>query len=108
MVFILSCLKRINLFCRIWGYISGLFGLNDVTYGIKLLPMYIDSFCLSKSDHFKALIFAIVSSAKDGGYFCFKRNVFSSSSLTSSAVSSEIIIFKLLAKLYRMLFHVCF
>ena len=54
MVFILSSLKGIDLFCRILGYSSGLFGLNVVTYGMVLL---VDSFCLSKSDHFKALIF---------------------------------------------------
>ena len=96
MAFILSSLKRIDLFCRIWGYISGLFGLNVVTYGIELLPLLVDSFCLSKSDLFRALIFAILSSMRDEGYFCFKRNVFSSSSLTSSVLSSEIIIFNLL------------
>ena len=63
-----------------------------MTYGIKLLPLLVDSFCLSKSD------LAILSSMRDDGYFCFKRNVFSSSSLTSSVLSSEIIIFNLLAK----------
>ena len=100
MAFILSSLKRIDLFCRICGYISGLFGLNVVTYGIKLLPLLVDSFCVSKSDLFRALIFAILSSMRDEGYFCFKRNVCSSSSPTSSVLSSKIIIFNLLAKLY--------
>ena len=57
MAFILSSLERIVLFWRIWGYISGLFGLKVVTYGIKLLPLLVDSFCLSKSDLFRALIF---------------------------------------------------
>ena len=63
------------MFCRIWGYILGLFGLNVVTYGIELLILLVDSFCLSKSDLFRALIFAILSSMRDEGYFCFKRNV---------------------------------
>ena len=61
-------------------------------YGIKLLPLLIDSFCMSESDLFKALNFAILSSMRDGGYFCFKRNVFSASSLTNSVLSSETII----------------
>ena len=62
--------KEKDLFCRIWGYNSGLFGLNVVTYGIKLLPLLIDSFCLCILDFFKALIFVILSSMRDGGYFC--------------------------------------
>ena len=57
MDFILLFLKRIYLFCRISGYISGLFGFNVVTYGIKLLSLLIDSFGLSKSGLFKALSF---------------------------------------------------
>ena len=80
MDFILSSLKRIDLFCRISGYISGLFGLNVVTYGIKCLSLFIDFFGLSKSGLFKALIFEML---RDGEYFCFKINVLSSSSLTS-------------------------
>ena len=78
---------------------------------LNCLPLLIDSFCLSKLDLFRALIFAILiilSSMRDEGYFCFKRNVFSFSSLTSSVLSFEIIIFNLLAKLYGMLFRVCF
>ena len=47
MVFSLSSLKRIDLFCRNSGYISGLFGLNVVTYGIKLLSLLIDAFGLN-------------------------------------------------------------
>ena len=79
-----------------------------MTYDIKLLALLVDSFCLSKSDLFRASIFAILSSMTDEGYFCFNTNDFSSSSLTSSVLSSEIIIFNLLAKLYGMLFRVCF
>ena len=74
-----------------------------MTYGIKLLPLLVESICLSKSDLFRALVFAILSSMRDEGYFCFKRNVFSTSSPTSSVLSSEIIIFNLLAKLYGIL-----
>ena len=69
-----------------------------MTFGIKLLPLLADSFCLSRSDLFRALIFPILSSMRDEGYFCFNRNVFGSSSLTCSVLSSEIIIFNLLAK----------
>ena len=57
------------------GYISGLFGLNVVTYGIKFFSLFIDYFGLSKSSLFKALIFEMLSSVRDGGYFSFKRNV---------------------------------
>ena len=45
---------------------------------------------------------------RDVGSFCFKINVFSSSNLTSSVQSSDIIFFNQLAKLYGMLFRVSF
>ena len=63
-------------------------------------------FGFSKPGLFKDLIFTILSSMRAGGYFCFKRNVFNYSSLPSSVLSSEIIVFNLLAKLNGMLFLV--
>ena len=75
MDFILSSLKRIDLFCRISGYISGLFGLNVVTYGIKFLSLFTDLFGLSKSDLFKALIFEMLSSIRDGDIFASKETI---------------------------------
>ena len=67
MVFSLSSLKRIDLFCRISGNISGLFGLKVVIYGIKLLSLLINAFGLSKSGLLKSLSFEILSSMRDGG-----------------------------------------
>ena len=106
--FILSFLKRIDLFCRISGNISGLFGLNVVTYGIKLLSALLNSFGWSRSGLFNALTFNILSWMRAGGYFCFERNVFNFSSLVSNIFSTEMIILNLLARLYDMLFLVCF
>ena len=63
-----------------------------MTYGIKLLPLLVYSFCLSKSDLFKVLSFVILSSMRDGDISASKET-FSSSSLTSGVLSSEIIIF---------------
>ena len=40
--------------------------------------------------------------------YCFKRKDFNSSSLTSKVFSCDIFIFSLRAKLYGMLFLVCF
>ena len=50
----------------------------------------------------------MLSSIRAGGHFCFKRKDFNSSSLTSKVFSCDIIIFSLRAKLYGMLFLVCF
>ena len=47
MLFSLSSLKMIALFRRISGNISGLFGLEVVTYGNKLLSWLIDAFGLN-------------------------------------------------------------
>ena len=57
---------------------------------------------------FKDFIVFMLSSIRAGGYFCFKRKDFNSSSLTSKVFSCDIIIFSLRAKLYGMLFLVCF
>ena len=104
--FILSFLRRIGLFCRILGNISGWFGLNVVTYGIKLLSALLKFVLVdSRSGLFNALPFSILSS---GGFFCFERNVFNSSSLVSNVFSSEMIILNFLARLYGMLFLVWF
>ena len=59
--------KRIDLFCRNLGNISGLFGLKVVTYGIKLLSLLIDAFGSSKSGLLKSLSLEILSSMRDGG-----------------------------------------
>ena len=55
-----------------------------VTYGIKLLSCLFVSFGWSRSFLFKDLIFCMLSSIRAAGYFCFKRNVCSSSNLVSS------------------------
>ena len=65
----------------------------------------ISCFVFNKSDLLRDFMFNMLSSMRAWGYFCFNKNVFNSSSLTSKVFSSDIISFNMRAKLYGMLFR---
>ena len=69
-----------------------------MTYDIKLLSCFV-SLVFNKSGLFNALRFLMMSSMSAGGYLCFNRYDFNSSSLVIDIYSSETIIFNRQANL---------
>ena len=86
----LLSIVSINLLLHISGKISGLCGLNVVTYGMSLVSVFLLSQVLKISGLFIDLILAILSLMSAGGYFCFNRNSLNSSSLLIKMFSSEL------------------
>ena len=75
---------------------------------MSLVSVFLFSQVLYKSGLFIDLILAKLSLMCAGVYFCFNRNSLNSFSLLIDVFSSEIISINLLAKLYGILFLVCF
>ena len=73
MVFRLSFLKRIDILFCISAYISGLWGLNVVTYGILLLSLSFVRCICNRFDLFKNLILLYCLQLMPGDSFALKR-----------------------------------
>ena len=92
-----SFLCRMDLSCIMSVYISGFWGLNVVTYGMIFVPSVI-YFEFKSFDLSRDVAFWNASSIRLSGYFRLIKNSSNSSNRLRSVLSSDTIVFSLLAK----------